>query len=279
MKKYIKLAFAAATLASAALTASAAGPLAAKVNNVQITAQEVDEFIRAKGPSGLMLGPGSATEQLIEIELLAQEALRRGQDRSAGRVALARGVVKEFMDANPLSEAEVKREYELVKAAQPKEKEYKISMIVLKTEAEANRILASLAAGKSFASFVSRSNDERSRENGGAVDWMRMENMRPTFVHALLDMKAGTVAKEPVREDFGFVVLRLDEVRNISFPAYAEVRDNFVQSVLGQRRAKLMGPLAEKASIQQFEGYVQITLDMKGDRSYGPYVRKVETQR
>ncbi|UUZ50259.1 hypothetical protein LP420_10045 [Massilia sp. B-10] len=80
MKRY----FAAAMLSCMALSALAAGPIAAKVNNVVITGQEVDEYIQASAESrGFRIKPGEATVQLIGLELLAQEAIRGGKDRSA----------------------------------------------------------------------------------------------------------------------------------------------------------------------------------------------------
>jgi len=281
VKHLIKLALTAATFACVAWNVSAAGPLAAKVNDVEITALEVDKFIQAaSGPSGMLLKPGIATERLIGLELLAQEAIRRGKDRNVGRQALANDIVKEFMAANPLSETDVRNEYDRFKAAQPKQTEYKISIIVVKTDAEAKSILGGLAEGKPFASFVTRSIDENSKRDGGTLDWMKAKEMSPPIMWAVSKMEVGTVAKEPLRESYGFVILKLDSVReDSSFPVYAEVRDELARSVLRQRDARMMKPLADRASIQQFEGYANITINQNGERSFGPYVRKVEAQR
>lgn len=225
-----------------------------------------------------MLKPGDATVHLIGLELLAQEAIRAGKHRSAGREILAKGVIKEFMTANPLTDADVKREYERVRAEQPKETEYKLRMIVVRTDAEARSILAGLAAGKPFASFVHQSIDENSRRDGGAADWMKAEEMSVVYRLALRDMKAGGVAKEPLKESYGFVVLKLDDIRDDAFPPYAEVRDQIGRSLMGQRNERLLKPLAEKATIQQFEGYASTSIDLNGERNHGPYVRKVDAQ-
>lgn len=275
----MKNAVVAATLSCMAWSALAAGPLAARVNNVEITAQEVSEYSRASaGPTGFMLKPGDATVKLIGLELLAQEAIRQGKDKSAGRQALANGVIKDFMAANPLNEVDVKREYERLKAEQPKETEYKLRLIVVKTEAEARSILAGLAAGKPFASFVQQSIDENSRRDGGAVDWMKADAMSAAYRYAVRDMKAGGLIKEPLRESYGFVVLNLDDVRDTGFPLYADVHDQIAQSLMRQREMRLLKPLADKATIQQFEGYAPTTINAKGERDYGPYVRKVDAQ-
>jgi peptidyl-prolyl cis-trans isomerase C len=275
----MKLAVVATALSCMAWSALAAGPLAARVNNVDITAQDVNEYMRVSaGPTGFMLKPGEATVQLIGQELLAQEAIRAGKDRSAGRQTLAKGVMKEFIAANPLEEADVKREYERVKAAQPKETEYKLRMIVVKTDAEARSILAGLAAGKPFASFVHQSIDENTKRDGGASDWMKADEMSVPYRLALRDMKAGDLLKEPLRESYGFVVMKLDDVRDNAFPPYAEVRDPIAQSLIRQRDMRLLKPLAEKATIQQFEGYAPTTINANGERDHGPYVRKIDPQ-
>lgn len=278
VKKFMKTAVLTAALAGMACSALAAGPLAAKVNDVTITAQEVEAYIQAQSPSGPKLKPGHATTQLIGQELLAQEAVRRGQDKKAGRQALASGMVKEFIAANPLGEDDVKREYERVKALQTQESEYKLRMIVVKTEAEAKAILAGLDAGKPFESFVAQSIDANSKRDGGAVDWMKAGEMTAPYAHAVKSMKAGTVAKEPLRESYGFVVLKLDDVRGSVFPPYAEVRDQIAQVLVSQRNERLLKPLADKATIQQFEGYANTTFTIDGKRDHGPYVRKIDPQ-
>lgn len=279
MKYILHRCIVAVALSCLTWSALAAGPLAARVNKVDITAQEVVDYSRAAaGPDGFLLKPGEATVQLIGLELLAQEAIRKGKDRSAGREALAMGLVKEFMAVNPLSEADVQREYARVKAGQPKATEYKLRLIVVKTEAEAKAILAGLAAGKPFASFVPQSIDENSRRDGGAVDWMKAEEMSVPFRIALRDVKAAGLVKEPLRESYGFVVLQVEDMRDNAFPPYADMRDQLAQSLLRQRNDRLLKPLAEKATIQQFEGYAPTTIRMNGEVDYGPYVRKIDPQ-
>lgn len=266
-------------LSCMAWSALAAGPLAAKVNNVVITAQEVDEYRQAMaGRTGFMMKPGEATVELIGLELIAQEAIRGGKDRSAGRQALANSIIKEFLAANPLTDEDVRREYERAKAAHPKETEYKLRAIVVKTDAEARRILAGLAAGKPFASFVHQSIDENAKRDGGAMDWMKPGDMSGSLSYALRDMKAGDLRSEPLQESYGFVVLKLDDVRDNPFPQYAEMRQHIAESLVRQRNERLLKPLAAKATIQQFEGFAFTIFSSNGKRDHGPYVRKIDPQ-
>ena len=259
-------------------SASAAEPLAARVNGVEITASDVAEYM--KMPRKAFLKKGEATEHLIALELMAQEAIRRGHDKNAGRLALASSVFSEFSAANPISEADIKNEYERIKAEQRKPPEYAISMIIVKTSAEAKEILSGLAAGKSFASLASLSIEEKKPwQKDGVVEWTRASDLNPPLDSIVQRMKPGTVYSEPIAQNYGYVVLRLDDSRVVGFPSLEEARNDVVGSLRADRQKRFLRPLADKASIQQFEPFGLIRVSQTGEISYGPYVKKLDVQR
>lgn len=230
--------------------------LAAKVNGVGITVQEVESFNNLVAEKrGFKLKPGAAVDELITRELLAQEAVRQGKDKTLDKLELARLVFKEYAEANAFGESDVKKEYERIKADAPKKTEYKVRAIVVKTEEEATAIIAGLNAGKPFSSFVSKSIDENSKNDNGNMGWFELHDLDPAFAGALLKLKPGTYQKTPVRSGFGVSVVQLDEVREGGFPEYSEVREQLIAKIRDERRDGLIKPLREKAKIERFSGY------------------------
>lgn len=248
-------------------TALAAGPLAAKVNGVEITAEQV-EALSTYGAkqTGFKLKPGYATEQLIYRELLAQEAIRNGADKSADRGELASLTYKAYAAAHPLGEEDLKKEYARLKAEAPRKMEYLVSFILVKTDAEAKAIIAGLDAGKPFSSFVSRSIDENSKREGGSLGWSDPASLSHSYARAISEMKTGAHNKEPLKESYGYGVIQVEDQRQDNFPPYAEARDGLMEQVKKQWQEGLFKPLRDKATIEVFEGYQDKVIDLRNLR-------------
>ena len=263
MNNWMKKASVVAILVGSSAMAFAAGPLAARVNGVDITAQDVENYnalLEAK--RGMRLKLGSATDELISRELLAQEGLRQGKDKKLDKTELARQVYKEFAANNRFGESDVRKEYERLKADEPKKSEYKISGIVVKTEAEAKTIITGLDAGKPFSSFVSQSIDRNSRKDGGSMGWFELHNIDSAYQIAVQNLKPGTYAPNPVGTSYGYSVVRLDDVRDVGFPEYSEVRDLLIKRFSEELDEKLFKPLRDSAKIERFPGYEPVkTID------------------
>lgn len=254
-------------MAAAACTALAAGPLAAKVNGVEITAEQV-EALSTYGAkqTGFKLKPGYATEQLIYRELLAQEAIRKGADKNADRGELASATYQAYAAAHPLGEEDLKKEYARLKAEAPRKMEYLVSFILVKTDAEAKAIIAGLDAGKPFSSFVARSIDENSKREGGSLGWTDPASLSRSYAYAIPQLKAGAHSKAPLVESFGYGVIKVEDTRQESFPAYAELRDGLMEQVKTRWQEGLFKPLRDKATIEVFEGYENKVIDLRNPK-------------
>lgn len=256
MSNWMKKATLAAVLAGMGALAMAAGPLAAKVNGVEITGQEVEEFNNSVAEKrGFKLKTGYATDELVTRELLAQEAIRHGKDKSLSKIELARVVFKEFAAANQFTEADVRKEYDKIKSEVPKKMEYKIRGIVVKNEADAKAIIAGLDAGKPFSSFVPQSIDENSKKDDGVMGWFELSDIDMSYRIALENLKPGMYYKRPVGTNYGYSVVKLDDVRDVGFPEYSELREGLTNKMSEERREKLLKPLRDNAKIERFPGY------------------------
>ena len=239
--------------------AFSAGAVAAKVNGVDITVQEVEDFNAAIAEKrGFKLKTGYATDELITRELLAQEAVRQGKDKNLDKAELARLAFKEFASTNGFGESDVRREYEKIKTAEPKKIEYKIRGIVVKNEADAKSIIASLDVGKTFSSFVFQSIDENSKKEDGDMGWFELHNIDPAYAAAVVSLKPGSHYKKPVATSYGYSVIKLVDTRDVGFPEYSEMRESLVNRIGMERREKLLRPLRENAKIERFPGYESI---------------------
>lgn len=238
------------------------GGTVAKVNGVAIPQSRLDLVIKAATAQGQ---PDSAEvrnalrENLITEEILAQEAIKKGLDRSpevvtqidlARQGILIRAYQADFMRNNPVSDSELRKEYESVKA-QMGDKEYKARHILVETEQEAKDLLAALKKGSAFDKLAGeRSIDTGSKSNGGELGWSSAAVYVKPFADALTRLKKGETTSQPVQSPFGWHVIRLDDVRTAVPPSFDEVKQNMQQRVLQRKFATVVESLRKNAKVE-----------------------------
>jgi peptidyl-prolyl cis-trans isomerase C len=175
-----------------------------------------------------------ARDQVVIREIFAQEAEKQGVGKSAdyqAQMELARQAIlinqlfEQYKKAHPVSDAEAKAEYEKVKAAQSGN-EYHARHILVDKEDDAKKLIAQIKAGAKFDELAKKnSKDTGSAENGGDLDWSKPTNYVPEFSAALQKLKPGEMTDTPVKTQFGYHIIKLEEVRPAQFPSYDEVKD------------------------------------------------------
>ncbi len=240
---------------------SATGPIAT-VNGVQIPRQRADVFVRLQAARGVQDSDqlrGQVRELLINNELLVQEANRSGLAKKAevqqqidlNRLEIiANSVIAEHLRANPVGDADVMKEYERAKASTG-DREYRARHILVASEDDAKGVLADLKKGTKFDEIAQkRSLDEGSRPKGGDLDWNVPGNFDKAFADAMVKLEKGKMTDAPVRSRFGFHVIQLDDVRAVSFPAPAQVRQQIQQRLVEQKIQAMVRDLRAKARIE-----------------------------
>jgi len=238
------------------------GGTVAKVNGVAIPQSRRDLVVKAATAQGQ---PDSAEvrnalrENLITEEILAQEAIKKGLDRSpevvtqidlARQGILIRAYQADFMRNNPVSDSELRKEYESVKA-QMGDKEYKARHILVETEQEAKDLVAALKKGSAFDKLAGeRSIDTGSKSNGGELGWSSAAVYVKPFADALIRLKKGETTSQPVQSPFGWHVIRLDDVRTAVPPSFEEVKQNMQQRVLQRKFAAVVESLRKNAKVE-----------------------------
>ena len=257
--KYLRIALLAAGLAVAF---TAHGQNAARVNGVAISQQHLEILVKNLVAQGRQDSPEmreALKQQMINRELMTQEAVRRGLDKNVeitARLAFARqevlstAFVQEALKAAPVTDEVLKKEYERIKA-QLGAREFKVRHILVAKEDEAKDIIAQVKKGGSFEKLAAeRSMDPGSKTNGGDLDWGPPGRYVKPFADAILKLKKGQMTEAPVQTQFGWHVLRVDDERATRVPAFAEAKPQLQQMLQNQAVEKAVSDLRAKAKIE-----------------------------
>lgn len=251
---------------AASFVAAIALPVAAQnvaiVNGKPVPKARVDALAAQLAKSGRPVTPdvmGQIKEEVIAREVFMQEAQKRGLDASAdykGQIELARQTIlirelfADFQKKNPVTDAEIKAEYDRFVATNGG-KEYRARHILVEKEDEAKAIIASLKAGGKFDEIAKKqSKDPGSGANGGDLDWANPSSFVPEFSKAMVALAKGETTQAPVKSQFGFHVIRVDDIRDAQLPPMEEVKGQIVQQLSQQKLAKFQDDLRAKAKIQ-----------------------------
>jgi peptidyl-prolyl cis-trans isomerase C len=181
-------------------------------------------------------------EELNTRELLVREAKKKGVDKNtdvknqtdlAAQTVLVRAYVADWIKANPIPEAALRKEYETIKS-QMGDKEYKVRHILVEKEDEAKEIVVELQKGTKFEKLAERSKDTGSKANGGDLDWNAPGNFVKPFSEAMVKLPKGKFTATPVQTQFGWHVIEVTDIRDAKIPTFEEVKPQLQQRMQGQ---------------------------------------------
>ena len=251
----------AAGLGLAAVASAQEGTLA-KVNGVAIPQSRADLLMKEMAAQGRPDTPemrDAIKQELINREIVAQEAVKKGlhkrpdvtlQIELQRQAVLINAYLQDYLKANPVSEDDLKKEYESVKASAAS-REYKVRHILVESEDEAKQVLAQLKKGGNFEKLAAeKSKDQGSKGRGGDLDWATPARYVPAFGQAITKLKKGQLSDPPVQTQFGWHVIRLDDERPAKFPAFEEVKPQIEQQLRQQTVNKAFSDLRAKAKIE-----------------------------
>ncbi|MDD2914924.1 MAG: peptidyl-prolyl cis-trans isomerase [Gallionella sp.] len=246
-------------------TAFAADKPAAVVNGVAISQARVDQRVKAAAAVGQADSPElrkAIREGLISVEVLVQEAVKQRLDKNAEvaqkivqeqelarQQVLVDALTKDYAKKHPISEKQLKQEYDKQKA-QLGNKEYNARHILVGTEAEAKDIIAQLDKKAPFDKLAVKSKDAGSAAQGGSLGWAAPGKFVPPFGNALRTMKKGEYSKKPVQSQFGWHVIKLDDIRDLKLPSFEQARQQLKQTMEQQAVQKQIADLRAKAKIE-----------------------------
>lgn len=197
-------------------------------------------------------------EELVRREILSQEAAKKGLDKKPeiqGQMELAKqGVVigaylNDYARAHPISDDQVRQEYNRIKA-QMGDKEYKVRHILVETEAEASAIIAKLKKGEKFDELAKQSKDPGSKDRGGDLGWANRAAYVKPFSDAMVKLEKGKVTDTPVKTDFGYHVIMLEDARDLKMPEFEEAKGQISQRLQQAMVQKHIEELRAKAKVE-----------------------------
>lgn len=252
--------FAAAFATLACLPASAQN--IAIVNGKAVPSARVEALAQQLAKAGRPVSPemqGQLRDEIITREVFIQEAQKRGLDVTddfrvqmdlARQSLLIRELFNDYQQKNPVTDADAKAEYDKFVAANGG-KEYKARHILVEKEDEAKAIIASLKKGGKFEDIAKKSSkDPGSGANGGDLDWAAAGSYVKEFSDAMVALEKGKTTETPVKSQFGFHIIRLDDVREAQLPKFDEVKPQILQQLQQQKLAQFQQDLRAKAKIE-----------------------------
>jgi len=249
------------TLVAASLMAAVAGSSFAAAPAV--SQARIDAIVRSLQAQGQQVTPEQremVRNQLVTAELLKQDAEKKGLDKTPEfraelenmqTMALANQAIRDFQRRNPVTDSQLKAEYDRLVAQMPAKKSYHARHILVKTEAEAKAVIEALRKGKAFDELArEKSLDPGSKANGGDLGWADAANFVGPFGDALTKLSKGQVTSTPVKTEFGWHVIKLDDVRTESAPPLEALKPQLAQKIGQERVDQYINDLKAKAGVK-----------------------------
>lgn len=237
----------------------------AMVNGRPISNDLFEQALRANVAQGLKDTPQlrqAIKEDLINRELLIQKSEALGLDRTPDAAMqlkrmrenlLVDLLMTAYLKQNPITEDMVRADYDrqvkMLKQSGSLE-QYKVSVILVSSQAEADDIVGRLKRGISFAALARERSTDGSKANNGEVGWVLMTQLNPVLGEAVAKLKKGAYAG-PIATGDGWNIIRLDDKRPFKMPTLEESQNGIISLLIQQRRQQLIEQLRAESKISQ----------------------------
>ncbi len=244
-------------------TPSDNSPAIATVNGTNISQNFFEQYIKAiTGKSSGDLTPeqrGQALDNLIRAEVVGQNAVKSGVDKSPETAALLeltrlnvlqQAVAENYLKDRKANEQELRAEYENQVGSLAKQ-EYHAKHILVATEPFAQKVIERLQKGEKFEDVAKKESMDSSKDNGGDLGWFTPDKMVKPFSEAILSLKPGEYTHKPVQTQYGWHVIELVETRDLQPPPYDNVRQRLEQVVQAKKVKAYTDDLMRNAKIEK----------------------------
>ena len=231
----------------------------AVVNGQPITQDMVDIFAsKMKSRGGKGDTQAQALDELIKITLITQDAEKKGLDKDPSvqrqldwyrRSVLFNAGLRDYLKKHPITQADIKQRYE-EKVKHFDGTEYKARHILVKTEDEAKKLIEELKKGADFAELAKKHSTGPTGKNGGDLGWFSANQMVKPFADAVKKMKKGEVSDKPVKTQFGWHVIKLEDTRKVDPPSLEEMERKIRAELQNERIKAYLDELGKQAKIE-----------------------------
>ena len=209
---------------------------AAVAKSIAISDETIEVIIAEQRAQGAPEDPDmkeNIRKELVRRALLEQDAIKAGINKRpdtlirqnlARQNALIRDYVQDWTKNNTPTDEEMKQEYDKIASRMSEQKEYHARHILLKTEQEAKNAIFKLSKGTKFADLALKSLDPGSKDNGGDLGWTNPAMFVPPFSEAMTQLAKGKYTTTPVKTEYGYHIILLEDVRDIQPPPFDEIK-------------------------------------------------------
>lgn len=222
----------------------------AKVGSEEITQSELDQAMADMAQQFSQFPEpqrkARALDALIDIEIFAELARKEGIDKDPNLLArvellkkraLHNGYFTQKVQAG-VTDEQLQARYDKEIGSAPRQKEVKARHILVKTEEEANAIIQEIKGGADFIELAKTKSTGPSGPQGGDLGFFKKGQMVPEFEKAAFELEAGKVTETPVKTQFGFHIIKVDETRDTPLPTFEQSKEQLRQLVLTEAYAE-----------------------------------------
>ncbi|KQQ97467.1 peptidylprolyl isomerase [Massilia sp. Leaf139] len=234
----------------------------ATVNGKPIPAARVDQMVKQVVAQG-RASDSPQLREMIKKDLIGREVLIQEADKqnvgaradvkaaidNARQSIIINAMLADYVKKNPVKDAEIKAEYDKAKAGAP-DKEYHARHILVEKEEDAKAIISKLKAGGKFDELAKQSKDPGSAANGGDLGWADPGRFVPEFSKAMTALQKGGITETPVKTQYGYHVIKLEETRPVTIPPLEQVKQQVAEQLQQRKLAEYRESLLKKAKIQ-----------------------------
>lgn len=255
------------TLVSAALLFAAPQPafaqedgVAAVVNGDKILTKDVDKALGILGLKGSDAEQmkGEVLNQIINEKLIEEAILKANIEQNAEyikrldvlKLQLMRQVFLEEQIKDQISDKHVKAEYEKFIKQNKGKTEIRARHILVPSEQEAVQVIKELDGGADFVELAKKRSSDTSAVRGGDLGYFISEEMVPEFSKEAFALKAGSYSKKPVKTQFGWHVVKVEDKRERAVPKLEQVAEPIRQKLGNDAVRKMVEDLRKKADVK-----------------------------
>ena len=229
----------------------------ATVNGDKIMKSTLDGYMAILKKSGKG-DKNAAVNDLVATEIALQEAkktdiLERPETKKAisdfTRNVLLKTWTKEKVESFDITDDEIKAAYD-ERVTKLASKEFNARHILVKTEDEAKAVIIEVSGDADFAKVAKEKSTGPSGSNGGSLGWFKAQTMVPAFANAVKGMSKGDVSKEPVKTQFGYHVIKLEDSRDAKVPTLESLKPQLIRVISQKKMLAFMEDLKKGADIK-----------------------------
>ena len=235
---------------------------AATVNGKAITNAKIDLMVKQVVAQGKQTDSPQLRDaikrELIGREVLIQEADKQGFGtrpevkaslENARQSIVINAMLADQVRKNPIKDADIKVEYDKYKT-QMGDKEYHVRHIVVPTEEEAKGVIAKLKTGSKFEDLAKAQSKDGAAANGGDLYWASAGSYVPEFSNAMVALKKGAVTEVPVKTQYGYHVIKMEDSRPFKMPPFEEAKQQFAEQMQQRKLQAFREELMKKAVVK-----------------------------